>query len=96
MLNRVASAGPNYNPDNSAWLFEFFAPIFGTTKTNLVLVHANGLQVINSGPDALPTYKAAHSIKSPEILRYEAAAKKSARLTAHETASPANIKYFQT
>lgn len=94
----------NYNPKNVAWLIEMFAGILGEAKTSLIMRYENNtpnnkeddiyVQHPNDGTYYDEAVRKGH-VGSPEQVRYEMYAKKSARLLAYMEASPANITYFQ-
>ncbi len=95
----------NYSPKNVAPLIEFFASILSVDKSRLVLKYENNTpQNLNDDisvrhpmdKDYLGPYRNEHKVKSNEQMRYEDAAKKSARLIAFQDNSPAQITYFQT
>lgn len=94
----------NYSPANVAPLIEFFAGILGYDKADISFQYENNTpnnasdDIIVSHPNDREYYGewlSTHKTKSSEMLRYEAAAKKSARLTAFQNNSPANIVYFK-
>ena len=98
----------DYSSQNCAWLIEFFAHVLsvsfnepfshmdvslkyenntpGDTTDDITVVHPNDKFY-------LPEEGRCRD-KSRELLRYEAAAKKSQRLKDFEKESPAGIKYF--
>lgn len=94
----------NYDPRNVAPLIESFAQILGKDKSQVQFRYENNTprdasdDVVVSHPndqDYLPAFIRQHKEPSPAQLRYEAAAKSSARLSLFQDNSPANIKYFR-
>jgi hypothetical protein len=94
----------DYSPKNVAPLIESFASFLGTTKDRLTFRYENNTpkkrsdDILVKHPndrDYLPEYLEEHKVKSPELLRYEVAAKQSVRLILFQDNSPAKIKYFQ-
>jgi hypothetical protein len=94
----------NYNAKNVAPLIESFAGLLGTDKSNVSFRYENNTpnnandDIVVSHPndaDYLGTFLSKHNNKSPEMLRYENAAKRSARLAEFERNSPADIVYFK-
>jgi len=92
----------DYSPENVAWLIEFFAGILGKSTSELTLQYENNTpsikedDILVSHPgDKLYFEDTQGKPKSPELIRYEAAAKKSKRLKLFQDNSPANIYYFQ-
>lgn len=104
-------SGANYEPKNVAWLIEFFGGIIGKDKTEVEFRYPNNTEypytkdipeddIFVRHPndkEYLPELRAKlkKEGKSPEMIRYEKAAKKSGILKFYEENSPAGIKYFQ-
>jgi hypothetical protein len=99
-------SGGNYTPENVAWVIELFAQVLEKDKTELRFCYPNNTEDVPeddilvdhpNDKNYLPAlrYKLATTPKSKELLRYEAAAKKSSILKLYEENSPAGIKYFQ-
>lgn len=100
--NAPVPSQADYEPKNVAWLIEMFASILGTEKENIALRYENNtpkdkdddIEVKHPG-DKLYYPEAAKCIaKSPEQVRYEQFAKKSALLKLYQDNSPAKITYF--
>ena len=93
----------NYSTENCSWLQEMFGSILGKQPWELTLRYENNtpddrtddIDVSYSGANNWYAYSKKHKEKSVEQLRYEVAAKKSARLRLFENNSPAGIDYFQ-
>ena len=90
----------NYSPENVAWLIEFFGGIIG--NSNIKLRYENNTpdntkdDIIVSHPGDKSYFEETQGkSKSPELIRYEEAAKQSKRLKLFQDNSPANIDYFQ-
>lgn len=103
--NAPVPSNADYSPENCAWLIEFFAGILGVSHTRLTLRYENNTpnnkedDIYVSHPNDklyLPELNAKLNSegKSIELVLYEIAAKKSARLRLFEENSPANIEYF--
>lgn len=100
----------DYSKDNVAPLIEGFGGILGDAPNSLELLYENRTQTsgtIISGSISgytvvtYPTSGGPFGVdpcklpKSPALLRYETAARKSSLLKLFQDNSPANIKYFQ-
>ena len=93
----------NYQPQNVAWMIEFFANILGKTPSEVVFRYENNtpddptddIFVSHPGGSYLPSHTACNFKKSDDLKRYEAAAKQSPLLKTYMDNSPAKIKYFQ-
>lgn len=93
----------NYSTENCSWLHEMFGSILGQQPWDLTLRYENNtpddrtddIDVPYSGANNWDAHSRKHREKSPEQLRYEVAAKKSARLRLFENNSPAGIEYFK-
>jgi hypothetical protein len=101
----------NYSPENVACLIEMFAGILGVGIHEVRFRYPNNTEdpytedipeddIFVEHPAGDHNYsedvQKTNRFKSPELLRYERAAKGSAILKLYESNSPANIKYFQT
>lgn len=85
----------NYDPKNVAPLIEFFGQVTGNGETSLRFSFPDN-DVDHPGDGTyLPGYLRQHKTKTAALVRYEAAAKGSARLREFEKNSPAGIRYFQ-
>lgn len=100
--NAPVPSKANYSQVNVAWEIEFFANILGSDKSQLTFRYENNtpndgtddIFVSHPGGTYLPDAAACNFPKSPEQIKYEAAAKKSSRLKLYMDNSPAGIKYF--
>jgi hypothetical protein len=92
----------DYSQANVAWMIEFFAGVIGSDPSEVVFRYENNtpddktddILVSHPGGEYLPTATACNFKKSPELKRYEAAAKKSKLLKLYQDNSPAGITFF--
>lgn len=90
----------DYSQENVAWLIEMFGGIIGT---GIELRYENNTpqdeddDIIVSHPEDREYYPDAARCKdkSPEMIKYEEAAKRSDILKTYQDNSPANITYFE-
>lgn len=84
----------DYSHDNVAALANSLGGILGLSEGDgLTMIYQNGTQVTHTVGGSYPN--PCDLEKSPELKRYEEAAKRSALLKLYQQNSPAGIEYFQ-